>query len=284
MSADSGKCKNVDLIQSLKKQCNELERAIYMKTKGLEADRRNLKGDKYTLNAAVKKQVTEVNTSESSLARNYTVEDVISVGRFGVVYKATQKRDDSRKKYAVKVMLDGVGTNTHQLNEIVVGAFLQGNPHNNIVRFYGFYKDEIYDCRIFEFVTNGTLLELMEYRGKLSHAVITRLLKNLADGLCHLFQLRIAHRDLNLTNLLIKGQLLQEEESEEHLPTFQLMISGFGLATRSARSFTRCGSDIFMAPEVYYVKQVSFLFFAFVNCFDINSLLIFFSLLATRLL
>lgn len=131
--------------------------------------------------------------------------------------------------------------------------------HHNIVKCFGVFEhpDSSALCIVMEYCDGGTLDDYLKTKGgRLNEYVVQNIMKQLADGLSYLRKLNIFHRDLKPENLLIKYEQISKRKK------FVLKISDFGLATMVTSDYamaqTRCGSRLYMAPEIYLGQDYTY--------------------------
>ncbi|KAJ9169017.1 hypothetical protein P3X46_020487 [Hevea brasiliensis] len=164
-------------------------------------------------------------------------------GGFGVVYKG---RLFNGQDVAVKRLSRDSGQGNREFeNEILLVAKLQ---HRNLVRLLGFCLEGNERLLIYEFVPNGSLDHFIFdpiKRAQLDWETRYKITRGIARGILYLHedsQLRIIHRDLKASNIL-----LDEEMSPK--------ISDFGMARLFAMDQTQgetstiIGTYGYMAPE-----------------------------------
>lgn len=185
-----------------------------------------------------------------SATRNFSDANKLGQGGFGPVYKG--KLPDGRK-VAVKRLSSTSGQGLAELRtEVNLVAKLL---HRNLVRLLGFCLDEQEKLLVYEYLPNGSLDQILFDRSKKSELEWERRYKiivGIARGLLYLHedsQLRIIHRDLKASNILLDENMNPK-------------ISDFGLARLFHGSQTQAntnriaGTYGYMAPE--YIKNGNF--------------------------
>jgi len=174
-------------------------------------------------------------------------------GAFSTVYKGTYygknrnilKNGDS---VAIKVLwhLKKNIKKSQIDNEIDIINILMKNPHYNTIHFYDVITKDDYTYIIME---HCDFYDLKHYsKTPLIEGMVRFWFCQLANGLKHLYQLNILHRDIKLRNILLTNNRKT------------LKIADFGLAKKvdninddiqSNSVFdTICGSPMYMAPEI----------------------------------
>jgi serine/threonine protein kinase len=148
---------------------------------------------------------------------NYTI---LGKGHFGYVEKMKSKINNNF--YAIKKLQENKIYQIHFLRE--VGIMLNLN-HENIVKFYGFFKDEeninkyneiyniVFDekkeaqiiyCLILEFIPNGSLNDKIENKKftPFEEDIIIRYFKQILSAVKYLHENSIIHRDIQPENIL----------------------------------------------------------------------------------
>ena len=174
--------------------------------------------------------------------KDYHEIKTIGKGAFGKVYLATKK--NTNEKFAIKELffehLEG-----RQLKLFCREVQILAKCHNLfLLPFRGFTLSFPYSI-ITEYITNGSLYEALRHRPKApiltpTHKTIIAL--GIANGMCHLHELNIIHRDLKSLNILL----------DEH---YYPKICDFGIArfkTESNQPVTQqIGTPHWMAPELF---------------------------------
>lgn len=174
---------------------------------------------------------------------NFSDRNKLGQGGFGAVYKGTLS---GGQEIAVKRLAAGSAQGMGELkNELVLAAKLQ---HKNLVRILGVCVEESEKLLIYEFVPNGSLNVFIfdsVKRKQLQWGVRRKIIDGIARGLLYLHeesQLKIIHRDLKSSNILLDAEMNPK-------------ISDFGLARlfdlEQTQGTTRriVGTFGYMAPE-----------------------------------
>ncbi|KAK4488316.1 hypothetical protein RD792_004072 [Penstemon davidsonii] len=172
-------------------------------------------------------------------------------GGFGVVYKGKLLND---QEIAVKRLAKDSGQGDLEFkNEVMLLARLQ---HKNLVRLLGFSLEGIEKLLVYEFVQNASLDHFIFDSTKRSYLDWDRRFKiigGIARGLLYLHEdsrLRIIHRDLKASNVLLDGEVNPK-------------IADFGMAKLFVPEETQgntsriVGTYGYMAPEYVMHGQFS---------------------------
>ncbi|KAL2538904.1 Cysteine-rich receptor-like protein kinase 25 [Forsythia ovata] len=182
---------------------------------------------------------------------NFSPDNKIGEGGFGSVYKGTFPNG---QEIAVKRLSKSSGQGAKEFkNEVVVVAKLQ---HRNLVRLLGFCLEGEEKILIYEFVPNKSLDYFLfdpEKRQLLDWSIRYKIIGGIARGMVYLHEdsrLRIIHRDLKASNILLDGDMNPK-------------ISDFGMARifgvdQSQGSTSRIvGTYGYMSPEYAMHGQFS---------------------------
>ncbi|XP_030544368.1 cysteine-rich receptor-like protein kinase 44 [Rhodamnia argentea] len=182
--------------------------------------------------------------------RDFAEEYKLGEGGFGSVYKG---RLSDGREIAVKRLSSSSAQGLQELKtEVLLVAKLL---HRNLVRLLGFCLEEDEKLLVYEFLPNGSLDKILFDQIKrfgLEWERRFRIIVGIARGLLYLHedsQLRVIHRDLKASNILL---------DEDMNPK----IADFGLAKLFSGSQTQgntlriAGTYGYMAPE--YVKHGNF--------------------------
>ncbi|XP_075508742.1 cysteine-rich receptor-like protein kinase 15 [Primulina tabacum] len=172
-------------------------------------------------------------------------------GGFGSVYKGSTSK---LPEIAVKRLSRDFGQGDNEFkNEVVLVARLQ---HRNLVRLLGFSIKGTERLLIYEFVQNASLDHFLFNSDRRSHLDWERrykIITGIARGLLYLHEdsrLRIIHRDLKASNILLDGEMIAK-------------IADFGMARLFEKDETQgntsriVGTYGYMAPEYAMHGQFS---------------------------
>ncbi|PSS10340.1 Cysteine-rich receptor-like protein kinase [Actinidia chinensis var. chinensis] len=173
-------------------------------TKKYDSVREDTVGDDIT---AVQSLQYDLSTLQAA-TNNFSEENKIGEGGFGPVYKATLSNGEV---VAVKRLSRSSGQGAQEFkNEVVLVAKLQ---HRNLVRLLGFCLEGEENILIYEFVPNKSLEKFLfdpQEREKLDWSRRYKIIEGVARGMLYLHEdsrLRIVHRDLKASNILLDGDM-----------------------------------------------------------------------------
>ncbi|KAJ8761574.1 hypothetical protein K2173_004350 [Erythroxylum novogranatense] len=139
---------------------------------------------------------------------NFSLENKLGQGGFGAVYKGILS--DGRQ-VAVKRLAQGSGQGDIEFkNEVLLVAKLQ---HRNLVRLLGFCLDRKERLLIYEYLPNTSLDHFIFHpvkRGILDWETRYKIIVGISRGMLYLHEdsrLRIIHRDLKASNILLDAEM-----------------------------------------------------------------------------
>ncbi|KAJ4703235.1 Cysteine rich receptor like kinase [Melia azedarach] len=149
----------------------------------------------------------DLRTIEEATNR-FSTDNKLGEGGFGEVYKGVLPNG---QQIAVKRLSKTSGQGAEEFkNEVVLVAKLQ---HRNLVRLHGFCLEGEEKILVYEFVPNKSLDYFLydpEKQGNLDWSKRYKIIGGLARGILYLHEdsrLRIIHRDLKSSNILLDGDM-----------------------------------------------------------------------------
>ena len=164
--------------------------------------------------------------------------ECIGRGSFGEVYKA--REISSGRTVALKLVdlektdeeIDIIQREIKVMSQIV-------NPH--VVQYFASMMQQSSLCIVMEFMSGGSLKELIDTVGPLPEEAIATVMKALCKGLNYVHKENKLHRDIKAANILLTGG-------------GEVKLADFGVAgqmtTTVRQRNTFVGSPLWMAPEV----------------------------------
>lgn len=178
---------------------------------------------------------------------------LLGSGAFANVY-ACRKSDDEEQIFAVKAVdlhamrLSGRGERELKKLQREASILKRVRTHANLVQFVDLVEHEDWYLFILEFVPGGNLLQSITKRSEpLKEQEVLCIFRQLLEGLQHLHNEAIIHRDLKLENVLV----VQEGSARKE---FKIKITDFGLSKEVGDGLSAAcsmvGSPKYVAPEV----------------------------------
>lgn len=194
---------------------------------------------------------------EIQLTSNYYINrwDIIGSGQFSNVYGGKHIKDKIPFEKLTKDNFFNIEPTTIKIaikklniekmknidiikNEIEITNFLKTKPHKNIVKYYDTIQNKNGIFIVMEYCEHGDLSSIL---GKpLREEFIKYYSNQIKEGMQHIHNLNITHRDIKPKNILFPDKK-------------SLKIADFGLAkinTIDEVYSTICGSPMYMAPEI----------------------------------
>ncbi|XP_031250177.1 cysteine-rich receptor-like protein kinase 10 isoform X2 [Pistacia vera] len=204
----------------------------------------------YDVSTTVESLLFDLRTIEAATEK-FSTDNKLGAGGFGEVYKGILPNG---KAIAVKRLSSSSGQGAKEFkNEVVLVAKLQ---HRNLVRLLGFCLEGEEKILVYEFVMNKSLDYFLydpERRAELDWSRRYKIIGGIARGMLYLHEdsrLRIIHRDLKASNVLLDGDINPK-------------ISDFGMARIVGVDQTQANTNIivgtygYMSPEYAMHGQFS---------------------------
>ena len=169
----------------------------------------------------------------------YTIREELGRGGMGVVYKAVQVA--LNQTVAVKVVkIEDKSDKTVRERFVIEAQAAAAVRHKNVVQVYDFGEIDGHLYMIQEYVSGGSLADLLKTGLRLSAQDAVALVVKIARGVHAIHERRITHRDLKPGNILL-GEMGEPK------------VVDFGLARRPDQQLTvtgqMLGTPSYMSPE-----------------------------------
>jgi len=180
----------------------------------------------------------------------YEINNEIGKGGFGRVYRGVEKF--TNKQVAIKTIKKSNLKNYKNLellkNELDVINFLKLNPNPNVITTLDNFEDSNYVYIIMELMDSNLKNFIKFKKDSLNEEIIKNIFLKISLGLKHLHSKGVIHRDLKLSNVLIKN-----------LPNnnLEIKIADFGLSGIFLGNYQPsgcCGTLNYIAPEIFTQK------------------------------
>jgi len=188
---------------------------------------------------------TKKDSKGNLITKRYQRGDLLGKGGFAKCYQVTDV--DTREQLACKVIAKASLTKARHKQKLQSEIKIhRAQNHAHIVHFEDVFEDKDNVYIIMELCTNQTMLEVVKRKKRLSEGETRRFMHQIIDGVRHLHENNVIHRDLKLGNLFLgAGDIVK--------------IGDFGLACKLAydgeRKKTLCGTPNYIAPEVLESKN-----------------------------
>ena len=152
-----------------------------------------------------KEEKKEEEKKEDENPKYIITDEVIGNGTFGVYYLAKDVNDENILYAAKEIDIKKEGLTTLE-NEIKINREYN---HDNLVKFYGEYKQNGKCYLIFEYCNGGSLTSNYEkffnkFGNPFSERIVQKVLRDVFKGLYYLHRNNIIHNDIKLGNILVQ--------------------------------------------------------------------------------
>jgi len=174
---------------------------------------------------------------------DFVVGDFLGKGKFGLVYKATNK--DSQCEVGLKILSKEAIKSYNMVKqlrrEIEIHSRLK---HKHILNMYGYFHDKNYVYVVLEYADNGSIFKKLVQEKNFDETLIAKYLFQLISAIGYLQARKVIHRDLKLENILI--------DKDDNLK-----VCDFGWAVHNVSNTrnTICGTIDYLAPEIVDEKE-----------------------------
>ncbi|KAK8731564.1 hypothetical protein OTU49_007371 [Cherax quadricarinatus] len=195
----------------------------------------------------VKKEIPEIITDPST-GTKYQRGKFLGKGGFAKCYELTDLK--TKEIFAGKIVAKSLLVKPHQKEKMSQEISIHRSlKDKHVVGFRGFFEDSDNVYIILELCRRRSLMELHKRRKAITEPETRYFLKQILNGVKHLHDRKVIHRDLKLGNLFLNDEM-------------ELKIGDFGLATRidyeGERKRTLCGTPNYIAPEILCKKGHSY--------------------------
>ncbi|CAD8141489.1 unnamed protein product [Paramecium pentaurelia] len=177
-----------------------------------------------------------INLKGGDLLKHYRIEKHLGKGAQGEVNLVVHLM--SEQKRAMKKIIK-----SQKINEKIIAnecQIMMYFDHPNIVKIYELFQDSQYFYIVYEYLSGGELLDLINKKKELKEQQIANYIKQVLEALNHCHTCGIVHKDVKPQNILL--------ESEE--PDAQIKLIDFGAAKLNGEpDFDVVGTPLYLAPE-----------------------------------
>jgi serine/threonine-protein kinase len=172
---------------------------------------------------------------ERVIAERYRLEHALSTTVMSEVWTAVDPELD--RQVVVKLLAQDADRLRFE-REAQAAA---GLSHENIVRLFDYGEEGDRPYMVFEHQPGGSLEDLLASGSGLSEPEVTRIARDMAEGLAHAHEQGVVHRDLKPGNVLF--------DSEGRAKIADFGIAQLGGATTLTEAGTILGTAAYMSPE-----------------------------------
>lgn len=170
----------------------------------------------------------------------YRVGKVLGKGAFGKVSLALHKL--SKKLVALKLLNKEILRNETSKEKVMQEVrILKRFRHPNVVKLYETFESEKHIVLVMELCAGGDLLNYVRKRRRLKEEYAKYIFKQIMEGIAHVHQKGVLHRDIKLDNILLDGKGV-------------IKIGDFGVSriitNINDKMTEQCGTPAYIAPEI----------------------------------
>ncbi len=177
----------------------------------------------------------------SLIAGRYRLDELIGRGGMGDVYRGTDVQTGTT--VAIKLLHESILADNPDIVDRFTreGEALRQLDHPNIVKVLDTLEEDGRHYLILEYVSGGSLRDLMDEQGRLPLPAVLNVALDLADALTRAHRLNIIHRDIKPDNVLLA------EDGTPRLTDFG--VAHLGNRTRLTQTGSVIGTYAYLSPE-----------------------------------
>lgn len=165
-------------------------------------------------------------------------------GKFGRVYLAREKKSGFivALKILFKTEITGSNATKQVRREIEIQSHMK---HENILRLYGYFYDDLHVYIILEYAAKGEMFKLLQKKKRFTEQEGAKYISEMVQALKYIHSKNVIHRDIKPENIIIGADN-------------KLKIADFGWAVHNidSKRYTFCGTMDYLPPEmVCYEKH-----------------------------
>ena len=186
---------------------------------------------------------------------NYTDFRLIDKRRYGKIFRV--KRINSNEVYAAienqKEYAERKDVKHILINEIKISQELK-NEHENIIKFIETFCYNNHYYFIFEWCNGNSLSYCLDryksiYKKPFSEEIVQYLMRQIVNGLKYIHQRDIIHRDIKLTNILVKFYSIEDYNNVNMLKS-KIKINDFKIAKKAIITTSAKGTAAYADPKI----------------------------------
>ncbi|EIJ88287.1 aurora kinase A [Nematocida parisii] len=159
-------------------------------------------------------------------------------GKFGKVYLAREKKSGFivALKILLKTEITGCNATKQVRREIEIQSHMK---HENILRLYGYFYDDLNVYIILEYAAKGEMFKLLQKKKRFTEQEGAKYIAEMVQALKYIHTKNVIHRDIKPENILIGADN-------------KLKIADFGWAVHNidSKRYTFCGTMDYLPPEM----------------------------------